>query len=206
MHNDSNLSESFDTFPKILSRRKFLASGASLLIGATLPGLGFTKSAKTPFVPPEFNLSGKTRTIDWLRPATKERLTLTYLENGVWVPGAYDKICNLLRDVRVNKTAHIDASLIAILDWTQEFLRQYGHSEPLHILSGYRSPQTNSKLKNAARNSQHLHGKAVDFRAPGISSEYLGKLFRWLSSGGVGIYKNANYVHIDTGKVRTWRG
>jgi len=188
-----------------LTRRQFLVSGASLLLGTAAPSLTAARS-KAPFLPPDFDLAKGERSIDWLRPATGERLQLTYLRHGVWELGAYEKICHLLRDVQAKKSAHIDPTLIAIIDWTQEFLRQYGHQEPLHILSGYRSPQTNKKLKNAARNSQHLFGRAVDFRAPGVSSEYLGKLFRWLASGGVGIYKNANYVHVDTGRVRTWRG
>ena len=49
-------------------------------------------------------------------------------------------------------------------------------------------------------------GKAIDVRIPGVSAEYLGKLMRWLSRGGVGVYDNRNFVHIDTGRVRTWRG
>jgi uncharacterized protein YcbK (DUF882 family) len=85
-------------------------------------------------------------------------------------------------------------------------LAQYGYKQPLQILSGYRSPQTNENTEGAAKASQHMLGKAIDVRIPGVSAEYLGKLMRWLSRGGVGVYDNRNFVHIDTGRVRTWHG
>ena len=84
---------------------------------------------------------------------------------------------------------------------------------PFHIISGYRSPKTNSMLRaeggeatGVAKKSMHLEGKAIDLRIPGLSSEYLGKLFKWLAQGGVGIYTDAEFTHLDTGRVRSWRG
>ncbi len=55
-----------------------------------------------------------------------------------------------------------------------------------------------------AKKSMHLQGKAVDLRLPGFSTSDLGTLARSMKAGGVGIYRHDDFVHIDTGKVRTW--
>lgn len=185
-----------------MQRRQFLAGvlGAGLLVSAPL------LSAKVEFKTPSFDLTQGTRTVNWYRPATKESLHIEYMHDGIWVPGAYDEMCKLLRDVQANKAIQMDTRLIAVLDWVQQYLYNYGFYEPLHIVSGYRSPETNKKTPNAASRSQHLVGAAVDFKVPGVTSEYLGKLFRWLKVGGVGVYRGHETVHIDVGKVRSWRG
>lgn len=153
-----------------------------------------------------FDLHSGVRSLDIYRPATRERLQLSYLHEGVWAPDAYSHICWMLRDVQAQQYVRMDPQLIAILDWTQRYLAAYGYTGPLHILSGFRSKQTNQRTEGAARNSQHLYGKAVDIRVPGLSVEYLGKLMAWLSQGGVGVYARNGFVHIDTGRVRRWTG
>lgn len=196
-----------------MNRRSFIER--SLKIGALTASLGVpaivaAKPTNTKpvaeFNPPSLIMTKGERKINWYRPQSQEELSLTYLKNGVWVPGAYEKMCWLLRDIHVNEATKMDTTLIAILDWTQAFLRQYGHHQQIHILSGYRTKKTNDKLENAAKRSQHLTGKAVDIRIPDVPVDYLGKLYKWLAQGGVGIYPNSNFVHIDTGDVRTWRG
>lgn len=37
---------------------------------------------------------------------------------------------------------------------------------PIRILSAYRTPAYNSRIRGAARNSQHLHGRALDLATP----------------------------------------
>lgn len=140
------------------------------------------------------------------RPKTKELLDIQYLNNGVWAPDAYAKICWMLRDVPANKYVRMDVQLIAILDWTQQYLVQYGYTDPLHILSGFRTFTTNNHTEGAAYNSQHLYGKAVDFKIPGLPASYLGKLMDWLTAGGVGVYVKDGFVHVDTGRFRRWQG
>jgi uncharacterized protein YcbK (DUF882 family) len=60
--------------------------------------------------------------------------------------------------------------------------------------------------ESVARSSLHVSGKACDFRIPGVSAEYTGKLCRYLQGGGVGVYQDKGFVHVDTGRVRQWRG
>lgn len=191
----------------MLDRRSFLQKGARL--GAAAAGslvLPASFSAPAQASNLGLDLTRGSRVLDLYRPETGEKLQLEYLRDGQWQHRSYEYLCWLMRDIHVNKPEAMDYNLIAILDWIQWYLRQYGYTQPLQILSGYRSPETNEKTEGAAKQSQHLLGKAIDIRIPGLSAEYLGKLVQWLSRGGVGVYHNKNFVHIDTGSVRTWRG
>jgi hypothetical protein len=80
----------------------------------------------------------------------------------------------------------------------------------IHIISGYRHPKHNLSLvkkgREAARDSQHTKSQAIDFGLPGVA---IGKIYKWLRKhhdGGVGFYPVSEFVHVDTGKRRTWKG
>ena len=81
---------------------------------------------------------------------------------------------------------------------------------PFQIISGYRSPQTNSMLhaksSGVASNSQHTLGKAVDVRLQGVDLRNLRMAALDVAAGGVGFYPQSNFVHVDTGRVRQWAG
>jgi uncharacterized protein YcbK (DUF882 family) len=191
------------------ARRDFLQAGIASAAALAMPLMMTVPrqaAAATAFSAPSFDLSQGARRINWLREATGEHLHITYLTDGAWHPGAYDDICHVLRDVQAKEAVQMDRRLIAILDWMGAFLRQYGYIEPIHILSGYRTRKTNSRLENAAKNSLHMHAMAADIYVPGVSPVYLGKLLRWLSAGGVGVYPTRHFVHVDPGRVRAWVG
>lgn len=193
-----------------MSRRQFLQSAGKLGLltaGGMLLPAGFSPVfASTPDSSLGFNLLSGSRTLQLYRPESKERLSIEYLRNGAWVGDAYSHICWHLRDIHVNKTVAMDLDLIATLDWAQEYLKKYGYTQPLQILSGYRSQETNDNTEGAAKKSQHMLGRAIDIRVPGLSADYLASLFKWLEKGGVGTYANSNFVHLDTGSRRAWRG
>ncbi len=77
-----------------------------------------------------------------------------------------------------------------------------------HVISGYRSPATNEKLRGSssgvAKKSLHMLGKAVDIRLPGCRLDHLRKAALGLQAGGVGYYPGSGFIHIDTGRVRRW--
>ena len=190
-----------------MDRRSFLKQGARLgavAAGSLVLPAGLMSQAQAANL--GFDLTRGPRVLNLYRPETGEKLNIEYLRDGQWQGDSYNYLCWLMRDIHVNKHVAMDYNLIAILDWLQWYLGQFGYKQPLQILSGYRSPQTNDNTEGAAKKSQHLLGKAIDLRIPGVSAEYLGKLLRWLSRGGVGVYGNSNFVHLDTGRVRTWRG
>lgn len=80
----------------------------------------------------------------------------------------------------------------------------------IHIISGFRHPKFNLMLtkkgREAARDSQHTRSQAIDFTLPGVDA---GKLYKYALKkwkGGVGFYPVSQFVHLDTGKRRTWKG
>ncbi len=110
-------------------------------------------------------------------------------------------------DYRTKEMIQVDVKLINFL---YDIKVELGLDKQFNILSGYRSPKTNAKLrrrnKGVAKNSYHMYGKAVDFNVPGVSLRKLRDVAIGLKQGGVGYYPKSGFVHIDVGPVRTWRG
>jgi uncharacterized protein YcbK (DUF882 family) len=81
-------------------------------------------------------------------------------------------------------------------------------SRAFQVISGYRSPATNSMLNKqtsgVAKRSYHMQGKAIDVRMSGFDTRELHKAALSLKAGGVGYYSSSNFVHLDVGRVRYW--
>ena len=154
------------------------------------------------------------RTLEVVRPASNEKAKLLYWKDGEVIDSAYQELCHLLRDVNGKKTMAIDPKLLETLWGTQAFVARYGIVQPLEILSGYRTPESNSRLREAgvpaARQSLHMSGRAADIRVANLNSEVLGTLVRSFKQGGVGFYYRSGprggWIHADTGLQRVWKG
>jgi uncharacterized protein YcbK (DUF882 family) len=150
---------------------------------------------------------GDTRTISLHHMHTDEDLTITYKVNGRYDEDALKKIDYELRDWRRDETIHMDPRLI---DLVWEVQRDVGATGPIQVVCGYRSPETNSMLRQrssgVAKFSQHTLGKAMDFYIPGVPLEQLRAIGLYLQRGGVGFYPTSGspFVHLDTGNVRHW--
>ena len=149
--------------------------------------------------------NGETRTISFHHIHTKEDLTVTYKRNGRYDEEALKKINHLMRDWRESEPIKMDPHLIDVL-W--EVHREVGATEAIRVICGYRSPDTNSKLRRrssgVAKFSQHMHGKAIDFQIPGVPLENVRAAGLRAQRGGVGFYPGSGFVHMDTGNVRHW--
>jgi len=99
----------------------------------------------------------------------------------------------------------IDFRLMEILAKIQ---RKTGSKGVYEVISGYRSPKTNKSLRShstgVAQKSLHLKGKAIDVRLTDLPTADLRDVAISLNAGGVGYYAESDFVHIDTGKVRSW--
>jgi uncharacterized protein YcbK (DUF882 family) len=115
-------------------------------------------------------------------------------------------IDRFLRDHFTNKATAMEPRLVGLL--LAAALRF--HSDVVHIVSGFRHPKYNLILRKkghqVARDSQHSHGNAIDFLIPGIATQALHSWARAQSAGGVGLYAESGFIHMDTGPVRTWSG
>ena len=148
-----------------------------------------------------------TRTISFVHIHTKETLTVTYKRNGKLDPDAMDKIDWIMRDWRRNEKTKMDPHTIDIL-W--EMHTELGSREPIQIICGYRSRDTNEMLRKTvggqASESQHINGKAVDVTFPDVPLKQIRYSALIREQGGVGYYPTSGipFVHVDTGRVRHW--
>jgi uncharacterized protein YcbK (DUF882 family) len=205
-----------------LSRRSFLGvsvgSGLALACGASaaaraaeaLPG------ALASTVPAEGS-SGKlleralrpgvSRVIELFNTHTSEALRIAYRSATGLVPDALGRLQWLLRDHRANESAPIDPVLF---DQLAALAAAAGVEPRYQVISGYRSPNTNARLAAAGRGvatrSLHMQGKAIDVRLHGVPCDALRDLALAAAEGGVGYYRSSDFVHLDTGRVRTWAG
>lgn len=145
------------------------------------------------------------RALALYNPQTGEGVQTVYWVRGHYLEPALQAFTYLLRDTRVNAVMPIDPALLDLLSAVQTQLET---DAPLYILSGYRAPATNARLRRvnrrAARQSLHMAGKAVDIRLPGRPAAQVRRAAAALQVGGVGYYPTAQFVHVDTGRVRFW--
>lgn len=185
--------------PEQPARRAVLKSLAALTAGALL--LPRWAQASSPLVGEEV------RSLSFLHLHTGERLRVDYWEQGSYVPDALARINHVLRDFRNDAVKPIDPALLDMLARLQGAL---GTRREFHIISAYRSPETNSRLRSnsngVAKHSLHLEAKAIDIRIPGIPLADVRRAALAMQSGGVGYYPKSDFVHVDTGRVRQWGG
>jgi uncharacterized protein YcbK (DUF882 family) len=135
-----------------------------------------------------------------------EKLTVTFHDENDVAPGAAAALRHLLRDYRVNEEHDMDFDLFIQLT---DLARECGVPAKFAVISGYRSPGTNAKLRSAghavAEHSQHMEGHAIDVRLEGCPLARLHELALAGKRGGVGYYPRSKFVHIDTGRVRSWQ-
>ena len=150
---------------------------------------------------------GDTRTISLHHVHTDESITVTFKRDGRYDEAALEKLNWFLRDWRRGQQTRIDPHLIDLI-W--EVQRETGSQEPVWVVCGYRSPETNAMLRRrsngVARFSQHMLGHAMDFYIPGVPLAGLRVIGLQLQRGGVGFYPTSGspFVHMDTGGVRHW--
>ena len=157
------------------------------------------------FVPRGEVRAADARQLSFYHTHTQQSLYVIYYENGVYVESALGKINRFLKDFRTGDVAEMDPELLDIL---YDLRNELGSDETFEVISAYRSPKTNEMLRDksggVARNSQHLLGNAIDVRLRGTKTEDLRDTALEMQRGGVGFYKQSDFVHIDTGRVRRW--
>lgn len=182
---------------KSFNRRSFLGYGALAMAAAMVPERAQAAVSKRP-----------ERVLSLFHTHTGERLKIAYCCDGIYQPEALSQLNHLLRDFRIDQERPIDPKLFDLLHELGGVLET---DQPYHIISGYRSAQTNAMLRarggahtGVASSSLHMVGKAIDIRLPGVKLDHLRSAAASLKLGGVGFYPSSNFVHVDTGRVRYW--
>lgn len=138
---------------------------------------------------------------------TAEKLRLSYFTAGQYVGEALQRLDHVFRDHRSGEVHPIDRQLF---DRLHQLAALAGCEPEYEIISGYRSPASNELLRSGstgvAKKSLHMQGKAIDVRLRGVPCSRLRDLALQLQVGGVGYYPKSAFVHLDTGRVRSWSG
>lgn len=181
------------TRPTGINRRRFLTWSAATLAMASAP-VALTQAARS-----------EHRSLAFHNLHTGEKLNVTYWEQGSYLPDALAEVDHVLRDHRANESHPIDPDLLDTLDALQQRLDTQATFE---VISGYRSPETNRRLRAQGRNvalySLHMEGEAIDIRVPGQDLTQVRDAAISLRKGGVGYYPRSQFVHVDVGNVRSW--
>lgn len=141
---------------------------------------------------------------------TRERISLVYAVDGQYLPDALGSLNRFLRDHYSGTVGQMDPQLFDLLFGVRRALGGRAVSlSAFEVISGYRCPETNDHLRNSrgggvAKRSLHMEGKAIDVRLPGVPLAELRDAAISLQAGGVGYYPREQFVHIDTGRIRTW--
>ena len=177
---------------KFYRRRGFLKYSLGIAAGLALAG------------PLESTAAFKEHPMSFYHTHTGEHFTMTYSCNGC-PSETLKKFNNFLRDFRTGDVHPIDPELLDILYRIQQ---KSGSRGVIEVISGYRSPKTNRYLRSqsdsVASKSLHMKGLALDIRMADLKIEHLRDAAVSLHRGGVGYYPRSNFVHIDTGRFRTW--
>ncbi len=146
-----------------------------------------------------------TRALRFAHTHTGERLDVEYFSSGTYLAEGLSAINHLLRDFRTGEVHVIDAEL---LDLLHRLAAMTDTARPFQVISGYRSPATNEMLRHrsegVAAGSLHMKGQAIDIRLADVPLLKLRRAALEVQRGGVGYYPDADFVHVDTGRVRSW--
>jgi len=179
-----------------LSRRALLGAFAATTVVAAptfSKAAGFLKGA------------GDIRRIKMYSGRTGESLDTLYWIEGEYIKDVLKELNYFMRDWRSDRTTSMDARAVDIMAAAHSLMDV---NEPYMLLSGYRTPETNAMLRRrsrrVAKNSLHMKGQAADLRLKSRSVGQMARAATAVSAGGVGRYTGSNFVHMDSGVVRSW--
>jgi uncharacterized protein YcbK (DUF882 family) len=137
---------------------------------------------------------------------TGERLDIVYRRGSTYIPEAISKLDHYLRDHRTGDVHPFDPRLFDLLS---DLTRAVGHpAGEIDVVCGYRTPWSNTFLRRrssgVAAHSLHMQAMAIDIRMPGVATSQLRAAALALKRGGVGYYRQSDFVHVDVGRVRQW--
>jgi uncharacterized protein YcbK (DUF882 family) len=181
----------------VASRRTALKTGLGLAAAVAAPVPAWARRLTV----------AASRDVSFHNLHTGERLRIEYFHGGKYVPDALRSVAFILRDHRTDETHPIDPQLLDLIHVLRGRLRS---GSAFEVVSGYRSPETNALMHEAsagvAAHSLHMEGRAIDIRLPGVALGSIKRAALDMKMGGVGYYPTDDFVHVDTGDVRHWRG
>lgn len=170
---------------------------AAAVLAASMPGAALAGAASPDRARRGWTLAP--RRLRLRHAATGAGFAGPYHNGLVPDPGAMRELSQVLADTRTGAMRPFDPRALDIL-W------ELGERERIAdfvVLSGYRTPETNTIVEGAP-DSQHLRAAALDLLIPAPRLAGFGEAALALGRGGVGVYAQRGFVHIDSGPVRRW--
>lgn len=183
------------------TRRAFLTTAVKAAVAtAAVAATGSDALAGALTAPPRL-----AKSLKLFNTHTGETLDVVFCRDGIYDHSALHQLNVLLRDHRENETTTMDRGLF---DQMWALQQRCGGDEVFEIISGYRSPATNNMLRErstgVAKKSYHTKGQAIDIRLRGTKLSKLHAEAMAMNAGGVGYYPGSDFIHLDTGAVRSW--
>jgi uncharacterized protein YcbK (DUF882 family) len=139
---------------------------------------------------PSFAMKAKTPGIVHIhRLATTEDADVRISDGGGKVSTTTLKSFEKMMRSPAGPTHAIEPRLISLLG----VVSNHFGSRKIEVISGFR-PYTPTQY---TKDSNHNHGKAVDFRVVGVPNEVVRDFCRTLKNTGCGYYPNSTFVHMD---------
>lgn len=98
-----------------------------------------------------------------------------------------------------SQVVYVDDYLVSILDILRNKI-----GKPVHINSGYRTPEWNAKC-GGAKYSYHMCGMAADIRVNGMSAKEIGNKLNEIVPDKCGIIVYNTWVHFDVRTEKKYR-
>jgi uncharacterized protein YcbK (DUF882 family) len=190
-----------------LSRRAALCGLATLAKAGAGAGAGAAAGAVAGLLPGRAaaqRVGDRSRFL-WVRNQANEEYAGAYIRADGWIDWrVVAAMQHLFRDLREGAAGPMPVLLLDVLWLIQTGWR---FERPLLLMSGFRTPRTNSQLEGAARNSRHMEGQAADIALRGVPAGEVAEAAAAFSSVydfmGVGLYPG--FVHVDIGPRRAWQ-
>jgi uncharacterized protein YcbK (DUF882 family) len=184
--------------PSNWNRRRVVAA-----LAAGAAALPFAHAAKAA----RFTAPHPQRWLELVNTHTSEVVSVAFRNAQGFVADSLHRLQHVLRDHRAGAEHPMDTGLYDLL---ADLAAAAGKDPRFEVISGYRSPDTNAMLhersNGVATRSLHMQGMAIDVRLKGVDCSRLRDVALGLRRGGVGYYRASDFVHVDTGRVRTWSG
>ncbi len=195
-----------ETVPVLHSRRRLVSGLLAIPLSMAMPAAVMAKAASSNTLSSKMgNVLEQKRELSFYHTHTGKNLAIEYHNSHGYSDSALDEINRFLSDFRTGEIYPIDKKLLDALFVLQQ---KAGIENDFEIISAYRSPKTNAKLRRkssgVAKRSLHMQGKAIDIRLKGYNTRRLRELAMAMKVGGVGYYRRSDFIHMDTGRVRYW--
>ena len=183
------------------SRRDFLSSLARLAVTGAAVALSPSALASVALA-----AQPKSRRLFFEHTHTGKSLDIVYAVGDRYVPESLARLNAFLCDHYSGRVGRMDPRLFDLLHRLRQSL---GGKQPIQVVSAFRTAATNQELRSksrggVAKKSLHMEGKAIDIRLDGISTRQIRECAVEMKCGGVGYYAKSDFVHLDTGRYRTW--